>query len=207
MAQPFVTITGTEALTRRLLELGADAPKAATRAINRTLVTVRTFAQRGLGAKLGVPQKLLAKSLWTWRAKVNDQIGVFRVGTRRLKSVDLKVQQRASDVAYRYRKEYRDIASAVSGPFIARMPSGHRGIFVRSTRPPEKRGGPHQSRRGKFYTGAWLPIGEVYGPPLSDVFQRELLQGALTKGQEALAKNLDHEIGEIIRTRAQAGND
>lgn len=197
MAQPFLTITGTEAMTRRLLELGEDAPKAATRAVNSTLTSVKTFAARGLAAKLGVPQKLFAKSLWTWRAKFNDQTGTFRVGTSRLKLVDIKTSQRASYVAYRYKKEYRDIAAAASGPFMAAMPSGHRGIFVRSTRPAEKRG----------RKGSWLPIGEVYGPPLSDVFERELLQGALAKGNEALDKNLNHEIGEILRKRAQAGDE
>lgn len=206
MATAFFTVTGTEDLTRRLLDIGQDAPRAATRSVNRTLVALRTFAIRGLGARLGVRQKLLAGSLWTTKAKLNDQTGTFRVGERRIPLVKHTTSQRASDVTFRYRKEYRHMPAA-GAPFRREMPvSGHEGIFVRSTRPPEHRGGdPRFPLRS--YPGAWLPIGEVYGPPISTVFDRDLRPAALTKANEDLAKNLDHEIGEILRKRVQAGDD
>ena len=205
MATAFFTVTGTEDLTRRLLEIGQDAPRAAVRSVNRTLVSLRTFAARGLTARLGVPQKLVRSSLWTWKAKINDQTGTFRVGQRRLPLVKLTASQRASDVTFRYRKEFRHMPAA-SPPFRAKMESGHVGIFVRSTRPAEHRGGDPRFF-GRGYPGSWLPIGEVYGPPISDVFERDLRPAALTKANDDLAKNLNHEIGEILRKRVQAGDD
>jgi Prophage minor tail protein Z (GPZ) len=189
------TVQGTEDLTRRLLNMGEDAPKAATRAINRALTSAKTLASRGLAAKLGVAQNVFARSLWTHRATWNDQEGAFVVGTARLKLVNLKASQVASDVAFRYKAGYRDIPEAAGAPFVATMPSGHTGIFVRSTRPPEHRGG--QAGYRKSHRGSWLPIGEVYGPPLSRVFQRELLPATLAKAEETLVKELNGEINFI----------
>jgi hypothetical protein len=202
MAEPLqFTVQGTEDLTRRLLQLGDDAPKAATRAVNRTLTSVRTLAARGLAAQMGVAQKRFVKSLRVARATFGAEIGTLTVGRKRVPLIHFMMSQRTNDLAYIYKGKYRDFP-AVSGPFVRRMRSGHRGIFVRSTRPPERRG-----QAPREYPGSWLPIGEVYGPQLAVLFQRGLLPDALIRARDSLAANLDHEINWILTQRVQAGDE
>lgn len=70
----------------------------------------------------------------------------------------------------------------VSNGFIATMPTGHRGVFVR--RGDAKR----------------LPIVELMGPSLVRVFQRFLPQGE-SAAQESMTKNLRSEINFAMSRR------
>jgi hypothetical protein len=69
----------------------------------------------------------------------------------------------------------------VAGAFIARMLSGHRGVFKRRAVPR-------------------LPIVELFGPSLPRVFTRATIAAARTRlAGELLAKNLAHEIQFLVR--------
>lgn len=202
MAEAFaLTVTGTEELTRRLLELGEDAPKAAARAVNRTLSSLKTLASRGIAADLGLTRKFVDRSLRTQRATVAREIGTLSVGGYRDERDRLTPSGRIPLVAFgargpepsrgrgpgvRYRLPGgRGLATHA---FLATMRSGHRGIFRR------------KGEAGR------LPIGELYGPSPTRVFKNKILQDALVNAEATLAKNLDHEIGWILSQRVSAGD-
>lgn len=203
MAEAFaLSVTGTEDLTRRLLELGTDAPKAATRAVNKTLTTLKTLASRGIAADLGITRKFVDRSLATRRATFNREIGTLTVSGYRDDRGRFTPSGRIPLIAFgasgpepsrgrgagvRYRLPGgRGVAAHA---FLATMRSGHRGIF-----------------RRKGDAGR-LPIRELYGPSPTRVFSRKILQGALADTEAALAKHLDHEINWILTQRAQSGDE
>lgn len=76
--------------------------------------------------------------------------------------------------------------------FMARMRSGHLGVFRRK---------PGANRRGEAATRPQLPIFELRGPSLPHVFGKFQEQGVY-KGQEALRKNLEHEMAFALRDSA-----
>lgn len=196
MPSPMITITGTEALTRRLLELGADAPKAGTRAVNRTLATVATATVRALATEVGLAQKDIRPSITAQRATFTRQIGTLRVTGRRIPLIAFGARGpepsrgRGSGVTYKLPGGRGRLPEA----FIATMRSGHRGVFVRRT-------GASSRRVGR------LPILELYGPSLPGAMVRKGIDAAMVAvGDEALARNLDHEINWIISQRVPAGD-
>jgi hypothetical protein len=65
--------------------------------------------------------------------------------------------------------------------FIATMPSGHRGVFQRSSGPA-------------------LPIYQLHGPSLVRVFEKFLPLGA-SRAREQLGKNLKSEINFVLSRR------
>lgn len=70
--------------------------------------------------------------------------------------------------------------------FIARMKSGHRGVFQRATK----------KAMARMSRGAWtknLPIFQRTGPSIALVFHK-FRDAGLDEGQRSLMKNLKHEI-------------
>lgn len=81
------------------------------------------------------------------------------------------------------------------GTFIAKMQSGHIGVFERATNRP---------MTGKS-VGAWsknLPIEEKFGASVPQIFDKHMAAG-VARGEELLMKNMAHEIEfELSRLRA-----
>ena len=185
MAASFdIQVQGSEALVRRLLEIGQDAPRAATRALNRTLGTVRTATVRALAAELALRNKDVTDGIATQRASFARQIATLSVTGRRLPLSAFGARQTRRGVTYRLPKGRGTVEHA----FLATMRSGHGGVFLRKGKPR-------------------LPIRELFGPSLPGAFVRAGIRDAMVaKANAELAKNLTHEIDWIIRQRAQ-GSD
>src|SRR3990167_2992844 len=102
MASNFaVTVTGTEALTRRLLELGTDTPRAATRAINRPLSTVKPATARALAGNTGLRNKDITPSIAIERATFSRQLGTLAVTGRRIPLIAFNARETSRGVTYR----------------------------------------------------------------------------------------------------------
>lgn len=185
MAAPMLVVTGTEALTKRMLELGADGPRAATRAVNRTLSTIKTASVRALAQEVGLRNKDVTPSIALTRATFARAIGSLWVTGRRIPLLAFHARQTRQGVSYRLPKGRQLLPSG----FIATMKSGHRGAFV---------------RRGKRR----LPIVEAHGPSLPGAFIRAgILTAMQATADAALQKNLDHEISWITQQRVAAGDE
>ncbi len=68
--------------------------------------------------------------------------------------------------------------------FIATMPGGHKGVFMRVPGGQRHGPAPHRSQ---------LPIRELFGPSIAHVFQKHVLLGE-ERRQASLTKNVQHEI-------------
>lgn len=199
-----VSISGHDALAKRLVEMGADAPKAATRAINRTLITVRAETARALAANLRLAVGIVKQHLPITRATWTRQIGKMDVSAKRIPLINFAARQVAGGVSYSLSGGGRGF---VPGGFIRTVRStsqiemgvsGHRGVFARRL-PSIRRS-----------VGAWslnLPIVEQRGPSLARDFVRSgEFQTQETRAGEIFERNLTHEIDRILQQRAE-GSD
>lgn len=164
-------------IEQALQALGAKAPIAMARTLNRTADAVRTEATRQMATDLGLPQNQIRDKLFIVRATPQDLLAEVRVSEKkRIPLLSFSARQTSRGVAYRLSGGRSEVPSA----FIASMRSGHRGVFKRRSR----------SR---------LPIRELFGPSLQRVFTRAKIVGAMKqKAITELAKNLVHEVRFIL---------
>jgi hypothetical protein len=172
-----VTITAeTGDMLGRLTALGTEAPRAITRALNRTGDQVRTAVVRALAQDTGLALAVIRKSTDVQSATFTNQVVAVLVTGRRIPLYAFAARQTSKGVSYRLQSGRGSIAHA----FIATMPkSGHTGVFMRRTR-----------RR--------LPIYELFGPSLPHVIQKPaVVQAVATQAVQAFTANLDHEIAYL----------
>ena len=158
--------------------------RAGVRALNRTASQARTAAAKDMakevGQAIGLSKGGLKKSIkhvranrWNLRAKLvvtGRALPLIRFGAR-------KVKQGVSAAAWGKRKIYK-------GVFIAKMKSGRKGVFRRTSKDR-------------------LPIKELYGPSLPKEFRKKKLVDAMKK-EIAITwpKNFQHEMNfELAKYR------
>jgi len=202
----FIEVRGTEALVRRFLELGADAPKAMMRAVNRTLATVKTHTVRALAQEVGLRNRDVELSIAITRATARILIGVLRVTGRRLPIGAFAPRQTRIGVSYRLPKGRGLIPSG----FIATMKSGHRGVFRRAEAAGPlrvRRSGARRPPAAGILMVPRLPIIEQFGPSLPHAFVSAGISAQMERLATAeLEKHGHHEIDWITRQRVQAGD-
>jgi hypothetical protein len=167
--------------------LGKEEIRARVRALNRTIATANTEARRAIAEDTSLPQNVIAKSLAIRRATFDRPEAVLEATGRRIPLYEFTRQRKL-----RGRPTGR---GAIPGAFIARMKSGHIGIF--------RRVGKSRSRRGLPSPAPGLPITELFGPSLPRVFTNEKIMGALiSNAKDNLLKNYRHEVQFLERKRA-----
>lgn len=207
-----VDVRGTEELARRLLEMGADGPVAATRAINRTLRSGTVSVRRFLATDTGLPQRAIERSLATRRGTYRDLRGSITVGPYQDARGRIGPGGRIPLIEFRARGprpsrgKGRGVRYTLPGgrgvaprAFLAELRSGHTGVFQRVR--------PTRSRRGLPSPAPALPIDQLYGPSLYRIMRRRGLTVALPELQATFERNLDHEIRFILSQRAPAGDE
>jgi len=150
--------------------------QAAARAINRTLSQVKMGAVRELkdeiGSTTGLSSAGLRKSIKERKATryrlrgelipSGRAIPLIRFGAR-------QVKQGVTAKAWGKRKLYK-------GTFVAKMPSGHKGVYKRTG---NKR----------------LPIKEMYGPALPKEFAKDKIVSSMTRiARTAWPRNFNREL-------------
>ncbi len=167
-------------------QLRERAPIAIARALNRTGATARTAMVREVSRDLGLQQKAIRDQFLSSDARP-DKL-VFRLSTtgKRIPLYDFKARGPMPS-----RGRGRGVTAKLPGgagsypnAFIARMRSGHLGVF---------------QRRGK----ARLPIYELMGPSLPKVFAKYLPLGQ-ARANEVMPKNLAHELAFELRQIGKA---
>ena len=191
----------------RRVELALDnvkqgAPRAMTRAINRTLIAVRAAAGREIAADIGIPVRPVRDAITLKRATFTTLMGFLRISGQRIPLIDLRARGpepsrgKGQGVSYSLRGQRKVIPDA----FIVTFRSGHRGVFRRRL-PSFKK-----SR------GAWsenLPLKtELRGPSIPFVAAKNKILGALKRlGRETLQKNLRAEVRFLAIRRTGAGGE
>lgn len=165
----------TDEWDRAVDELGERALRAGARALNRTAATVRTFMARTVAQDLGLGVRTVSEQLRVEQAKPVEGLLLARITVTGAQIPLYDFKARASKGGGVIARLPPPGAGRYPEAFIARMKSGHVGVFQRKGRPR-------------------LPIRELRGPSLPHVFSKYIPQG-LTVGQDVLPKNFAHELG------------
>lgn len=105
----------------------AKITKATVRALNKTALWVKEQTTKKLSKDTQIRKQLIRKRLWIIRATRNYMRALVRVGLYRMKSSKLGEMKQMAKGAKAGKHMFE-------GGFIAKMPTGHRGIFRRKGR-------------------------------------------------------------------------
>lgn len=171
------------AVRRYLASVERGVAKTATlRAINDTARRAHTESVREVAKRMGVVQKRVRKDLTLSRATRARLVAVITAKGRPLPLIGFRARQLRRGVKARAWGQQR----LYPHTFIATMPSGHRGVFVRVG-------------RGR------LPIRELWGPAVPKEFEA-LLSGALErKYRERFLRELVRQV-TLLERRARRGS-
>lgn len=169
-------------IRQALLTLRDDATLAIARALNKSIVTVRSASVKEIAKNVGLSQKDVRAVMGTKLATRTDLEASVTVTGKRIPLLKFRARQTRAGVSYRLSGG----RGQAPGAFIATMRSGHQGVF---------------RRRGR----ARLPIDELHGPSLPHVFSQGVITAALRRLAKAvMPKNLAHEISFLLRKRGAA---
>jgi hypothetical protein len=160
--------------------------KATVRAINKVAAQVKTAASREIrNAGYNMKAAAIKKQITITKATSGRSVAVVRCSGRPIPLIEFSATMNKSGVTVNVKNGRKSI----QGAFIATMPTGHKGVFVRV-------GDLHKRavRNGKV-SWSGLPIRELFGPGISDAFGNEIVQAALVRlVREKFPAILEHEI-------------
>jgi len=164
--------------------LKGRAPRAVSRALNRSIKSGRTRWVRDISQDIKIKQAVVRERVLIREATPATLRAELNASLRRIPLIDFGASGpepsggRGRGVSYKIGSSRKRLPHA----FIARMRSGHRGVFARVRR-------------------ARLPITELHGPSIGHVFMKHLPAGR-ERAREALTKNLQHELKFAISESA-----
>lgn len=171
--------------TKDLEALGRTGKVAVSRALNRAATAGRTAMVRAVKAETGLGSRFLSKEVRIEKSTANAPRATVTAQGRRVPLIAFKAKGPEPS-----RGRGRGVTTSLPGAkgrlphaFIARMPSGHRGVF---------------QRKGKRR----LPIEEQFGPSAPELFEKHFPAFARAAG-ESFDKNLRSEIS-FAQSKAQA---
>lgn len=177
MAQVFsLTFNLAAALQTMNVALSTGVLVATARAINRTADSEKVALSRAIATDMGIQVGVVKAAITVEKATTHRLTAFVIAKGARLPLIDLRAsgptpsRGRGRGVSYRVFGTTRRLPHA----FIAKMASGHVGVFGRS---------------GK----ARLPIHEKFGPSIAHVFRKQVPLGE-DRREAVLLKNVQHEI-------------
>ena len=176
-----ITVAGADAVVADLTGYHGKVNKGAVRALNRALIAGRTAMARDIAGDTGIGVRDVTKALSERRATIERAEAAFGATIRRIPLIYFKARQTATGVTARLTGGAGQYPSA----FIARMRSGHEGVFQR------KFIGSIGTRRVKR-----LSIVELFGPSLGHVFAKHRPAG-LARTMEAFDTAFAHELQRL----------
>lgn len=179
MAQITITADGLASIIREFDALPAQVLTASRAAINKTTRHLAGQARKELASGLGVAQKVLKRRVATRRADRRNNVGLVWIGLN-----PLAASRRNFGSSLRQtRKGVKAGKVEMPRAFIATMPTGHEGAYVRRTR---KR----------------LPIREV-AIPLATRANQAIIAAQAAKVDDYLRNALRHELNYQTNVRGR----
>lgn len=182
----FIAQDGFGGVVSSLENLKEGSSRAAMRALNRGIGSAQTVQTKAIAGDTGLKQKDVRDALTMVKATTNRLEASLAASTKRI-----PISQFGAKGPLPSRGRGRGVSYKLAGgrglipdAFIATMPSGHQGVFVRA------------SVSGKKSQGAWsknLPIGEKFGPSIGQVFSK-FKTDAIARAQESFLTSFDHEM-------------
>jgi hypothetical protein len=165
--------------------IGKQNIRAQVRALNRTIMTVKTRVRRALAEKANVTQKAVERLLSIQKATFGRPEAVLAAsGTDRIPLYQFSRQRK--------KRGAPTGQGAKPGAFIATMRSGHTGIY-RVLPPPVSRAAKVVGRKLPR-SSPQLHIYELFGPSLPRIFTNELAAEETKQAAADLIKNYRHEV-------------
>ena len=187
---------GLDKALRALAKVQGGLGKALERTLNRTGPGMRTDAVREIRAHYNLPVKRIRQDLSVTKASAKTGRLEVRVRAKGKKLPLIAFKTRPASpttkppkagVLVSVRKD--QAGKRLKRGFVARMGSGHVGVFERKVA-----GGKRAGR---------LPVAELMGPSMSGMLRNEDVQtNAHGKAQDRADKRLPHEVKHVLR---QAG--
>jgi len=165
-------------LSADLRLMAKEQMAAAVRAINRSMTTVKAQGARDLAKTIGLPVRLAKGQIRFKRATQAEARALLTFSGVRIPLRRFGASQTATGA------QARLAGKTVSVPhgFIARMPGGHTGVFLRA---PTAKGQLYNALRYRAQRlrqrGRDLPIAEIFAPSLGETLVRTALDVALAR--------------------------
>ncbi len=154
----------------------ANQTKAVARALNKTAEQARTEASRAVRDEgYGIKASAIKKSFSIQRATANTLLVTLRATGAPIALINYGAKQIGSGVSVNVKTGRKVLKHA----FVAKMKSGHTGVFVRA--------GGRGSKR--------LPIKELLGPSIPTALGNDVVEKAImAKIREKFPQILAHEL-------------
>lgn len=151
---------------------------AAVRALNKTATTVRAEAARRIRSEYSIKTSAAKDQMAIRRATARDVRSAIVVSGRPIPLIEFSANQTKRGVSVKIKGARKVITHA----FIARMRSGHRGVFIR------------EIINGK--RGARLPIRELFSLSLPTAFSQKQIIAAL---EQVAAARYTETLAQEVR--------
>lgn len=205
-----IDVKGLRELYADLAAQGVNLQQALTLAVNKTVRSARTRVTRLIASELALKTSdVRDKNLRMRLANYRSIEASIRVSGRRIPLIRFAARQGKKGVSYRIRRSGG--RSTLAGAFIARMPSGHQGVFIRTGSPQMSRtpaaGTSKRLGRRKgmgFLTRPRLPITERFGPSVPMALDKspEMTSGELLRTlRNELAGNVEVQVRLALQRR------
>lgn len=192
-----IDLVGDKAIVADFRDFPGRVTKAMVRAMNRGINSGRTLMVSRVSRDVGMKSADVRSAMPVREASVGHPTAQLSTTLKRVALIKFGAKGpqpsrgRGRGVTYKIGEQGR---GRVEGAFMATMKSGHTGVFIRKGWAPRGTSGPTAS--SKRSTGAWsnnLPIRQLYGPSLGQVFAKYRREG-LARTYEMFERNFDHEL-------------
>ena len=189
-------------LERELRKFPRALPKVMSRALTRTAKSARTEMSRsitgisGLGKK-GKSGRSVLQRLKLSKATYSNWRAFITISKRRLGVIDLKARETNKGVTYKKIGSRSRIL--IRHAFIATMPSGHRGVFLRATHIKEQYIPMKTKKKEAIY--------ELRGPSLAQLWTAGMgaeVNRIRAESAQRLQKNINDQVYLILKKRLPA---
>ncbi len=168
---------------RLLAAVPKEIPGVMSRSINRTLRSAKGKAAKRIAQDIKVKQKQIRRQVAISKANHKRWQGSLTIWGRAVPLIGFGARQTKRGVSYMLAKaEGRQM---IPSAFIATMPTGHRGVFTRTT---DER----------------LPIRERFGPSVPTLVKASprTLKDILRASQSELHKQVRSQIDYVLKKRS-----
>lgn len=190
-----VSLVGNNEIVADFTDAPARVQRVAVRAMNRGVLAGRTYLASNISRDIGLKVGDVKKAISMREATPNRLQASVSASLKKIPLIQFKARGPepsrglGNGVTYSIGGARRRLPNA----FIARMASGHRGVFMRDEGSARKS------------AGGWsknLPISQRYGPSLGHVFKKYRTP-ALQRMQEAMDKTFSRDLAYAAAKKAE----
>lgn len=169
-------------LPKELIEMSDMFPKASSAALNRVVRSARTQVSRDIRDVYNMKARDVSRVITVSQSSPKRLIAILKTAGRNIPLIFFDAKQKNIGVSVKIKRGAR---KTIRGAFLATMPSGHTGVFM---------------RKGK----GRLPIKELRTIGLPAMFNSKLIREKLI---QFIGQNLGNEVTRTVKAFRQLGRE